>query len=436
MTTLPLGHAAAEDDFARFVDWCHALMSERPGVQQYGGDKNKHTLTLKDGPAITFLRDPATGNCAAESTDPLPPEVVSILREAGAHAARGDLGQSQWWRVTFTSHNEMDATFGLHMMRLLGQRRAFVGRWRLGQDALIEFSVEDPKQLIAFTKQTLKVTFRCPGPGHGPRAGRFAQMQADAIRAVLSFCTATTLGGGVGFPRPVNEPEFPRGSAVNLAIQELSVGGIPIWSRISEAAATGAIEFTARVLNALTAFEHAHNQPTDGAATMFYVSAIEALTVPNHKYLHLRVTNRFVNSLVDLAKPKLEETLKHANFVEAYGTTLKTPKQLAERIYHLRSSPVHTGRFGLSRNVMLGLDSMSGQIRTALLAEIAEAAIVEFVQCPFTSLIGHMDFDPACRVELSDEEHSIVRSAAVAKGISIEDYILQCLSLPARPRRQ
>jgi len=92
----------------------------------------------------------------------------------------------------------------------------------------------------------------------------------------------------------------------------------------------------------------------------------------------------------------------------------------------LRTKPQHDVRVGLNE---------CGQIQTALLAEITEAAIVEFVQCPFTSLIGHIDFDPACRVELSDEEHSSVKAAAVGKGISTEDYILQCLSLPARPRR-
>ena len=51
---------------------------------------------------------------------------------------------------------------------------------------------------------------------------------------------------------------------------------------------------------------------------------------------------------------------------------------------------------------------------------------------PFSSLIGHMDFDPACRIELTEEEHRIVRIAALAKGQSTEDYILASLGLAPR----
>jgi predicted NUDIX family NTP pyrophosphohydrolase len=318
------------------------------------------------------------------------------------------------------------------MLRILGQRRAFTGRWRLGQDVLLEFAVEDPKQLVAFTKQTIKATFRCFGPGHGPRSQRLATSQADAIRAVLAFCTATPLDG-TPMIRLVNEPEFPPGAAVNDSLPELSVQGVFPWSRMSEAALIGAREFVSRMVNALTAYEHALHQPTGDAATMFFVSAIEALTVPNHGYAHQRVTSRFVKSLLALATPKLEETIQHANFVEAFGPR-RTAQRLSERIYALRSTPVHTGQFGLSRDSFLGF-SLGASIRAALLAEIAETAVLEFLRCPFTSLIGHMEFDPACRIELTDTERVTVQAAARDRGVSIEDYILQALGLPPRPPR-
>jgi hypothetical protein len=347
------------------------------------------------------------------------------------------MGKTQWWQVTFGTRKTLDASFGLHMMRMLGQSRAFKGRWRLGKDVLADFAVEDPAQLAAFAKQTISVTFRCIGPGHGPRSATFARKQADFIRAALSFCTASRLEGG-GFVKPVTDDGFPPGSEVNGALPELSVQGLPIWSRLSEAASNGAIELVDRVINAVTAYEHALEQPTEGAATVFYVAAMEALTVPNHRYSNQRVTSRFTQSLLALARPKLEETLKHANFAEAFESTkkrVKTPADLANRIYGLRSSPVHTGKFGLERDVFVGMTSMEGPIRAALLGEIAEAAILEFLRCPFTSLIGHMDHDPACRIELTDEEHAAVRLAAHAKGQSIEDYILQSLCLVPRDLR-
>jgi hypothetical protein len=433
-TTLGKG---TQDGFERFIDWCHVLLGEQIGVAQHGRSADRHTLKVKEGPELTFLRDPSSETCSVECATLLPEQIVAILNDASARAARGDMGKTQWWQVSFASRKALDASFGLHMMRMLGQTRAFTARWRLGRDVLAEFSVDDPKQLVAFAQQKIKVTFRCVGPGHGPRSALLARRQADVIRAVLSFCTASIIEDG-GLTKPVTDTEFPAGSEVNSALSELSVQGLPIWSRLAEAASVGAFELVSRAVNALTAYEHALHQPTDRAATMFYVAAIEALTVPNHRYAHLRVTSRFTKSLVALAGPKLEETLKHANFSEGFESAsnrVRTPADLANRIYGLRSSPVHTGQFGLERSPFFAMVSVEGPIRAALLAEIAEAAFLEFLKCPFSSLIGHMDFDPVCRVELTEEEHAAVRAAAHDKGQSLEDYILLSLGLTPRTPR-
>ncbi|MEJ1966465.1 MAG: hypothetical protein WDO56_34960 [Gammaproteobacteria bacterium] len=436
MYTETLG-TGTHDGFARLVDWCHALLGEHIGVQQWGGSKDQYTLTLKEGPELTFRREPTSKACSVESGEPLPPRILSILRDASVRATRGDAGKTQWWQVVFVTRKLLNAAFGLHMMRMLGQTRAFTGLWRLGADALAEFTVDDPKQLVAFAKQNIKVTFRCVGPGHGPRSAEFARKHADVIRTVLAFCTASGLEGSP-IVKTVNDPAFPPGGEVDRTLPELSIQGLGIWTRLTEAASTGAVEVVSRAVNALTAYEHALNQPTDAASTVFFVAAIEALTVPNHRYAHLRVTSRFVQSLLALAGPKLDETLKHANFTEAFETDrmrVRTPTALANRIYALRSSPIHTGGFGLERDAMFRTGSVEGPIRSALLAEIAESAIVEFLKCPFSSLIGHMDFDPACRIELTEDEHAAVLLAARAKGQSIEDYILLSLGLSRRKRR-
>lgn len=422
-----------EDGFARFLDWCHVLIGEQMGIQQHGSSKDRQTLQVKDGPELTFLREPTSDICVVETSQALPARLLATIKDAADRAARGEMGKTQWWRVVFGSPQTLDASFTLHMMRMLGQSRAFNGRWRLGKDALVDFAIEDPKQLPAFAKQTISVIFRSIGPGHGPRSALLARSQADLIRAVLSFCTASLMEGGA-FVRPVTGESFLPGGEVNSALPELSVQALPVWSQLSEAALNGANEFVGRVVNALTAYEHALGQPTDSTAIMFYVAAIEALTVPNHQYSNQRVTSRFSKSLLALARPKLEETLKHANFAEAFEgakTRVRTPAELASRIYGLRSSSVHTGQFGLERDLLAGA-SPGREIRAALLGEIAESAILEFLKCPFTSLIGHPDFDPACRIELTDEEYAAVREAAHAKGQSIEDYILQSLGLEPR----
>ncbi|MFO1503492.1 MAG: hypothetical protein U1F39_06715 [Steroidobacteraceae bacterium] len=421
------------DGFLRFVDWCHALLD----VEQHGQSQDRHTLKTKGGLELALVRDPSTEVCSVETSAPVSSDILAKLRDASTRAARGDIGMTQWWQVSFATRKALDASFGLNMMRMLGQARGFRGKWRLGRDVLTEFTIDDPKDMVAFSQQKIKATFRCVGPGHGPRAADLARRQSDVIRAVLSFTTASIVEGGE-FARPATSEEFPAGSEVNAAISELKVHDILVWSRIAEFASMGATELVSRIVNALTAFEHALHQSTDGAAVMFYVAAIEALTVPNHRYSHLRVSKRFSEAVTALAGPKLVETIEHKNFSEAFESTskrIKTPKQLADRIYRLRSSPVHSGRFGLERNLMFGVATMGGGMRAALLAEIAEAAILEFLRCPFTSLVGHMDFDPTCRIELTDEEHAIVRAAAHGKSQSIEDYIFTSLGLGSRSAR-
>jgi hypothetical protein len=417
------------------VDWAFLLFDKDVGLAQTGESKDRYTCKLKSGQEIAFVRDPASSIVSMESVDAMSARLLELANDASGRAARGDLGQMQWWEFSLRTRAWIDPAFATHMMRLLGQARAFSGLWRLGRDVVTEFSVEGQQPLpAAFAKQTIKVRFRSLGPGHGPFATKIARKQADLIRVILCFCLASPLDGGEMII-PLSNPDFPAGSEVNSTIPELTVRGIPIWSGIAEAAESGSRELTARMVNALTAFEHAMYQSTDSAATIFYVAAIEALTVPNHRYAHLRVTARFKASLLMLAEAKLVETLSHANFSEAFEGGKKridTAAKLADRIYALRSSPVHSGNVGLERRIMFALDSMDGPMRSALIADIAEAAILAFFACPNSSLVGHMDFDPVCRVELTTEEHEIVRSAAHAKGLGIQDYILQALNLPAR----
>src|SRR5688572_13520597 len=190
------------DGFERFVDWCHALLGEQIGVAQPGRSADQHTLRVKEGPELTFVRNRSSEACSVQCATPLPEDIVAILHDASARAARGDMGKTQWWRASFASRKALDASFGLHMMRMLGQTRAFTGRWRLGRDVLAEFTVDDPKQLVAFAQQKVEVTFRCVGPGHGPRSALLARRQADVIRAVLSFCTASIIEDG-GLIKPI-----------------------------------------------------------------------------------------------------------------------------------------------------------------------------------------------------------------------------------------
>jgi hypothetical protein len=83
-----------QDGFERFIDWCHALLGERMGVAQHGRSADQHTLKVKEGPELSFVRDQSSEACSVRCTTPLPEEIVAILHDASARAARGDMAKN------------------------------------------------------------------------------------------------------------------------------------------------------------------------------------------------------------------------------------------------------------------------------------------------------------------------------------------------------
>jgi hypothetical protein len=439
MNSFRIGNGTSED-FEFRVDWVLFLLSEKGCLETYNESwtsspsRRTFLLTMVDGSQLSFVREQESGECFVVSTTPLSSDNRAVVKESLARAKRGDQGLTQWWEFSFESQIRLDAAYGINLLRALGQRRAYRGQFRLGQDVLVDFSTADDKQIAAFAKQAIKIRFRSVGPGRGPGATKIAKKLSDVVRVVLSFATASALENGL-FVKPLNDETFLPGRAVSSDVPELLTNGVAIWRLLDELFASGASELANRILNSLTAFEHAMAQPTAGAATIFYVTAIEALTVPNSNYAARRVTARFKNSLSLLAEAKLEAALKHVNAREAFfedDQKASNASRLAERIYHLRSSSVHSGQVGSSRTIA-GFDSSVGDsARIALLAEIAEAAIINFIVSPVSSLIGHPRVDPDGRFEFSDKEHEALRRAAGVAGLGVGEFIRQTLNLPAR----
>jgi hypothetical protein len=429
MHTLELG-TVHPTTFSFFVDWCHALIDEKFGIENHGEGSGRFTIKPKDGQEIALLQDGA-GKCSIESIEALSPALLNIVDEAKGKSIHREYGLVRWYETELFSRDGMDPSFGIHMCRLLGHACTYTGSFRLGEDVLAECSVDDVKKLPGFSKQTIKIKFRSPGPGYGPQATRLARMTANMIRAVLSFCTAKALEGGV-FVRPYKDPKAKPGGGVKLEIKELCRRDIPVWSRIFQSIpAPENIELPARMINALTAYEHAQHQETDGAAVLFYIASIEALTIPNNPFANDRVRSRFKALLRHLVEPKLVETLEHKNFAEAFaGTKLPTnPNQLTEHLYGMRSKLVHSGALGLERD-LVRLGSMGPPMRVALVAEIAEMAILEFLRAPFSSLIGHPQFDDVWQLDLTKKQRGVLQAAAQARGLQVREYIYQALQLP------
>ena len=125
---------------------------------------------------------------------------------------------------------------------------------------------------------------------------------------------------------------------------------------------------------------------------ILFVVAAECLTNPFQPWKKDRLTKRFVTFFNELMPDHLDSMVQHGNFEHAFGIDhgSKSPKTLRrtllERIYQFRSEPVHEGLAMAYEG--FGHSAITGQ-RRMLVAWFAEYAILNYLQSPRTSLIGH-----------------------------------------------
>jgi hypothetical protein len=133
---------------------------------------------------------------------------------------------------------------------------------------------------------------------------------------------------------------------------------------------------------------------------MLFVTSLEALIVPRSGWRKRKVTKRFVVALIDLCPGAVDSVLEHDNVEQAFdfrrrGAKARQRKDLLERIYELRSNPIHSGIGPSSAGDLMSMFADVSAMRAALLSDLARGAILAFLQAPRSSLIGHPMFDTA-----------------------------------------
>ena len=162
-------------------------------------------------------------------------------------------------------------------------------------------------------------------------------------------------------------------------------------------AALGGMDAMLRVRGALLSYHAALQQASPDVAMMLLVSSLEALIVPRPEWRKEKATKRFIDALSQLCPDVVDSLVNHANVEQAFeykkrGGPRARRRQLLDQIYALRSNPTHSG-LGLSGAGMLSMFSDSGAMRTALLSDLVRGALLQFLQAPRSSLIGHPMFD-------------------------------------------
>ena len=412
----------SKDHVLLFQDWFLLFAKNKLDItgQGSGGDTWRLNLSSKQSVNITYR----TEEKVIEIQSPI--EVGPVVEEIADIACKEFQNNSptpgSWWSASFYSAQmTIDQNSLLHMFRNLGTFKRSPEKLRMGKFALLLPKDETGEHPPLFPKLNINVIFISPGASGGPFSRSQAEKIIPVINAVLSSCFGTPL-----MPSPAIFPA--KEDKINMANQELrtanipEVGfeGLPIWSFLHACHTYGAGELADRLIGAMMAYEAGMLQRTDHSTLLFFVSAIEALTVPNLNAAKTqRLSKRFSYFLEEFCSQEIHKVMNHANFEQAFGK-IESRKKFIRELYNLRSQPVHTGHFGNYSGMLLSDDQ---SLKVGLVNDIVRLAIVSLIKCPVSLLWGHPELDPSVTIELEPMQYNLLKSQADKANVTIEKYV-------------
>lgn len=416
-----------------FLDWAEVLLKQNLNAKSASStipvtenSARNHNFQLPDDSNISISL-PADGKTILlEASKAYIGKLIETCQQAKSYAEKGHAGNMVWWKFKGGSQTTLTARSMLHLMRNLGQHKRYHGTFTFGIDGFIKITQHGKESdFTFFPNQGFEVHFRSIGPGHGPFARKFGIKWAILIRGLFALASATPFEGPFTiFPVSPEEEQSNVDILSKNNTSQFHIDGIPVWDAVAGMHQEGAYEAFSRLFNSLQAFEQALLQQNDGAAIIFFVTAIEALATPNTKWAQERITKRFIEFLLLTCSDTLDEALAHANFESAFGK-INGAKKLVERIYELRSARVHTGKFGETSGGIFGEDT-SSQTRVMLVAEIARTAIIRFLFNPTSSLVGHPNMDPKITLHPSIDTYKEISNRSSAAGFAkSNEWILE-----------
>ena len=265
---------------------------------------------------------------------------------------------NRWWSTAVEmTYAPFDFVSGsLHFARILGDQRHIEGSRRLSDMVLLDFEeglladVRRGEGLLLAPQSKIQVTIFAPGPGPSDWSRKNAEACAEVVAAVCTVASGRPVGYAavqLQFPAQDDDAAKALGRTCDPAILGLARDSISVdpWGELH---AVGGQDAVVRVRRALLAYHAALTQTSTDVAVMLFVTSIEALISPRQEWRKLRVTQRFVKSLVELCPQAVDALLAHMNVEEAFAHKIKggvnrQRRELLERIYDTRSTPTHTG---------------------------------------------------------------------------------------------
>jgi len=418
---LRLNGITNKEQFLLFQDWFLILSKDDIEITgTSGGESWKLSTTIAN--VIEIFHSPEDKVINIKSHKTISQKVNKFAGEALERIRTKKTLPGSWWSIHFSSQSKViDQHSLLHLMRNLGSYKRGPDKLRLGRSALIEAKHEMDDKPCCFPELHLEVSLITQGAPNGPFSKMVAERMIPIIGAILSTCYGTPVTPDFQF-FPVKDEKITevQNNVLSNEIPELALKNIPVWSLIDYWSTSGADEFTNRLIGAMMAYETGMNQKTDHSSLLFFVSAIEALTVPNLEAAKKqRLSKRFCYFLDEFAQEAMDEAMLHGNFEQAFGK-ISTRKKLAAELYNLRSQPVHTGHFGNYSTMIMANDQA---MKVGIVNDIVIGAIEALMKKPVSLLWGHPSLDPSVTIRLEPADNQKLKRKAKNHHKTIDKYL-------------
>jgi hypothetical protein len=394
---------------ALLMSWIAKFASERLALTQQGSgseSSGRRTYSFGAPNAAHFVVATTSPGDLWELTQcvDLPLDRVrEVINESVARTAAGDLGGDVTYQVVMnTEPITIDARLGLHFQRLLGDQVRIVGKRRLSNQVVLDFSEDMPEPptgpLLFAPRSHVKCYLFAPGPIHGPLSLNTAIGMAELTSAICTVALGRVAEfNATQLQSPVAESDAVAARTLrdDPAILGLARDGVSL-DVFGELTQRGGSDSLLKVRGALLSHHAALQQSNADVATILLVTALEALITPAQPWRRERTTKRFVDALQELCPDAVDAMVGHSNVEQALaykrrGGPQARRKQMLARLYDLRSTPAHEG-LGLTRRSALMMLGDPGAMRVALVSGLVRAALLSFMQSPRSFLIGHPAF--------------------------------------------
>jgi hypothetical protein len=386
-----------------FVQWINTIATAELGVTQYSHSDNNWE----------FSRQPAGDAFVVELTNQESGWLVhvrqgfdvnvinSIAQRAADATRRRDLGAVTVYRAEFVSPEPDIIALSAQFMRNLGDRVLIAGWRRLSDVVLLQFvpeQISDEAARLFAPTITVRAYLFVPGGGPGPLSNKVAADSLELIRLICAFALGRPVIGFVGpaFPATTEEARCAEAKRYDSSILTLARNQISL-DPFRDLLSIGSPSSLYRYRSSLVAFDAAIVQSNPDVATILFVSGIEAILSPDAPWRKTRLVTRFIRAILEYAPDTVDVILGHSNMSQAFAFTPtgglnNRRRRILERIYELRSTPVHSG---LAMAVgWLNEEATSGQVRVALLSNLLQGVLLAFLKAPRSSLIGHPEIWP------------------------------------------